>query len=114
MYAVTLVELCVTAHAHTEHGREKTSECPFNLKRALWGFGRESACGMRRLYARDCPRWEQDTEWTQHRECGITLSPEPHWENFFTLFLGRITFPAEEAQLIRLKEQQQPVFLQDR
>lgn len=30
--------------------REKTSECPFNLNQALWGFSRESACGMRRLF----------------------------------------------------------------
>lgn len=47
--------------------REKTSEYPFNLNQALG----ESACGMRRLYARDCSHWREGHRTGQNEECGI-------------------------------------------
>lgn len=82
------------AHSHTQRERrEKTSECPFNLQRALWGFSRESACGMRRLYARDCSRWEQEDSGQRHQECGLPSFSHAQWEKLFISLLAGLPSP---------------------
>lgn len=54
---------------HT-HRREKTSECPFNLNQALWGFSLWNAPFVR---ARDCSQSEQDTKLDKTKNVGYLL-----------------------------------------